>query len=628
MQTVGSTATFPSFSQFSKTLNDFEKTEIKKALVAFPVGRALLNKAFQKKAQLEDTDKAMAELSSIVGKMSLSISDLERVNHMIQHVELVDVRATAAITQELLQKVLENFLLAVVLEFFQGGLSTEDHNQTYVEGTDIMLWATKLVDAQAMHRLHSETESYIQVYKDAQSLIGFAQSVQDFNRDTLNQDLAAQLLVGLSSFDNESLLYKEIHGHLGQSWADQVQSWHDRTLASPVGDSCRELCNLRTQELETSAKEMIKGIFVHTVAIPKDVNPWTSFQLKGDFMTSLSVLRSLPRQEVLINELCFLDLFGRVAKLYASWTLWSEKTPVRKERRISDSRVKELTNLRTELKLLEEFVQQRGNRVMNSLLHEQKQDIRNSMACRSAYLGVRMDLTDLPRTIASVHSLVETVVADWTKDAADLTALVQSWTIGDWELHKPKILHPENKEIVKSLLENPNYSRCSKGAAMLNTWRNLLKLLNRDGCGMVVPVENIKQIQTAVRNASEYCEMTFALHNVLTVIPQVKNINTRKADAKKFMQDMKSRCELGEDLLTRLQAIAANGTVVQEGRRRHRLRASRMRWPAIDEHVLLVHTNALPCEFCVPMDLRLTVTDANALPFERSRCFRVQCTSF
>ena len=124
MQTVGSTATFPSFSQFSKTLNDFEKTEIKKALVAFPVGRALLNKAFQKKAQLEDTDKAMAELSSIVGQMSLSISDLERVNHMIQHVELVDVRATAAITQELLQKVLENFLLAVVLEFFQGGLST------------------------------------------------------------------------------------------------------------------------------------------------------------------------------------------------------------------------------------------------------------------------------------------------------------------------------------------------------------------------------------------------------------------------------------------------------------------------------------------------------------------------
>ena len=66
--------------------------------------------------------------------------------------------------------------------------------------------------------------------------------------------------------------------------------------------------------------------------------------------------------------------------------------------------------------------------------------------------------------------------------------------------------------------------------------------------------------QTAVRNASAYCEMTAALHDILNVIPAIANRNHRKAAARSF----KGRCKirLGKTLSEALESLLATGDQV------------------------------------------------------------------
>ena len=69
--------------------------------------------------------------------------------------------------------------------------------------------------------------------------------------------------------------------------------------------------------------------------------------------------------------------------------------------------------------------------------------------------------------------------------------------------------------------------------------------------------------QTAVRNASAYCEMTAALHDILNVIPAIANRNHRKAAARSF----KGRCKirLGKTLSEALESLLNAGDQVPLG---------------------------------------------------------------
>ena len=126
-------------------------------------------------------------------------------------------------------------------------------------------------------------------------------------------------------------------------------------------------------------------------------------------------------------------------------------------------------------------------------------------------------------TIKAVQELASGIIAEWVASASELAELVISWTINTWEAKCDDILDDENQELVKSMLENTDFTRCGRGATVLNDWRVLLRTIHGDGCGGVYTSEECKCWQTAVRNASAYCEMTAALHEILNIIPAIVN---------------------------------------------------------------------------------------------------------
>ena len=91
----------------------------------------------------------------------------------------------------------------------------------------------------------------------------------------------------------------------------------------------------------------------------------------------------------------------------------------------------------------------------------------------------------------------------------------------------------------------------------MNHWRVLLRTIHGDGCGGIYTSEDYKFWQTAVRNASAYCEMTAALHEISNVIPAIVNRNHRKAAARSFKGKCKIR--LGKTLSEALDSLLVTG---------------------------------------------------------------------
>ena len=174
-----------------------------------------------------------------------------------------------------------------------------------------------------------------------------------------------------------------------------------------------------------------------------------------------------------------------------------------------------------------------------------------------------MDTSKANKTIQAVHENVNCFIAEWVASASELAELLISWTINTWEAKCDGILDGENQELVKSMLENTDLTRCGRGAVVLNDWNVLLRTIHGDGCGGVYTSEDCKFWQTAVRNASAYCEMTAALHEILNVIPAIANRNHRKAAARSF----KGRCKirLGKTLSEALESLLNTGDQVPLG---------------------------------------------------------------
>lgn len=320
-------------------------------------------------------------------------------------------------------------------------------------------------------------------------------------------------------------------------------------------------------QLEKSAKEAVSRVFCGSVALPTTaakVKTWSEFELEGDFILSLNILRSLPDHDMLAHELSFLNLCGNAGKMWAALALWMQNHPNRKDRKLTEELRKSVSELRMEIKVLDDFVKQKAA-IFGQMFKVPSGDVRDSLRGRSsAALGVALDVADMPKTLDGMRALVSNLVMGWVRDADELAALVTSWGVSGWEPYKNKILSDENAAIREKLEKNGDYTRCSTGAAMLNTWRGHLRALNHDGCGVLIDANKLKELGTIVKSASDCCEMSYSLHHVLCVIPNIKNINLRKANAKAFQKEMKGRFDVGEDLEQRLKALATNGTAFED----------------------------------------------------------------
>ena len=114
----------------------------------------------------------------------------------------------------------------------------------------------------------------------------------------------------------------------------------------------------------------------------------------------------------------------------------------------------------------------------------------------------------------------------------------------------------------------------------MKDWRMLLRTIHGDGCGGIYTSEECKCWQTAVRNASAYCEMAAALHEILNVNPAIPNRNHRKAAARSF----KDRCRIrfGKTLSEALESLLNTGDQVPLGAK-HPARRSLATGEAVDD---------------------------------------------
>ena len=181
-----------------------------------------------------------------------------------------------------------------------------------------------------------------------------------------------------------------------------------------------------------------------------------------------------------------------------------------------------------------------------------------------AALGAAMDLGPLAETVNSIHAFYAATISEWVKSADGLSSMLQKWTLHSWVPVKDNILAPEHVALVQEMLANENYSRCGKGAGLLNEWRLLLKSLNGAGAGHVVPIDKLHSWRTSVNSACDYVEMTHALHAVTVVLPQENNLNRRKAAAKKCITEIESKFNPGDSVLAYLRQVAHTGALALE----------------------------------------------------------------
>ena len=348
----------------------------------------------------------------------------------------------------------------------------------------------------------------------------------------------------------------------GKERADAVQKGWAAIAASDRALAARKVCKTGVAPLEAAAKDTVNNVYdgAFSLAGGKDtLKRLQTFDLSSfDIPGKLAALRSLPNHEALCYELQFVYLGGLMLKAYADIPLWWTGSKLKSERKITKYIVSAVGDLRSQTKAFEELwaLPQVGAGGLFQPLNVKDQ----LNSTEKATLGVLMDTSKVKQTIELVHVMVNLPIKEWVASASELAELLTSWTITTWEAKCDDILDDENQELVKSMLENTDFTRCGRGAAVLNDWRVLLRTLHGDGCGGVYTSEENKFWQTAVRNASAYCEMTAALHDILTVIPATANRNHRKAAARSF----KCRCKirLGKTLSEALESLLATGDQV------------------------------------------------------------------
>ena len=208
-----------------------------------------------------------------------------------------------------------------------------------------------------------------------------------------------------------------------------------------------------------------------------------AFKIEGDVTETLNVLRSLPGQTKIYFEIQFVMHFGKMAKIFAVMMKWYNERSKRGDRQLKDQVRKFFTALRADLKVFETFYNSKI--VGQNFIFED--DVKSKLH-HVASLGVKLDMSHIPATLRGIRTFIDNLVTEWSKDASDVARLINSWIVPGWELQKDQLL--ENEDLVKQMVDNPNYGRCGKACALLKEWRSCAKAINADGNGLCFSVQD------------------------------------------------------------------------------------------------------------------------------------------
>lgn len=234
----------PTVAESNKALDDFGGSQIQAALVSFPMGREMMKKAVAKRDELKHIEGCLSELKELLAKPKFSSADIAQMNRMAQRADLFGAKIANVITIGILSEIMAHTLAVVLMKLFpcdDGGHDSLRDVRARVEFVDQSAAPIleSLLEAKALHMIHSDTELWPQVYEELLKLIALVDSTKRVNDESFNEEAATKVLFGLHGFKKTGSLYTVATTVLDEGASERIYKWHVETLAAEVGDLCR-----------------------------------------------------------------------------------------------------------------------------------------------------------------------------------------------------------------------------------------------------------------------------------------------------------------------------------------------------------------------------------------------------
>ena len=147
----------------------------------------------------------------------------------------------------------------------------------------------------------------------------------------------------------------------------------------------------------------------------------------------------------------------------------------------------------------------------------------------------------------------------WALRCAEFSKTITEGSLPGWAMEKDMLLHQGREELQQKLLNNAKYLEVSEAVVALGTLLGEVKKMQQDSCGMFLPAQIQASAKSCLGEGYELVSITYALYNVLQVIPSIKTLKDRKKAVETLRASLKTKgVALGESLdqqCTRLSSM-------------------------------------------------------------------------
>ncbi len=381
---------------------------------------------------------------------------------------------------------------------------------------------------------------------------------------TNDPKFAKKIVSGLHKFRAGGALHVLFKGVLEEAEVEVANAWFEHYRSAEICTQSQSVCEAGAQPAIEESKTVVGQSFKHTCAWPDTdgIEAWSTFEKKEDWASAHATLRSTPGNKVIVLQLEFIDKLSSLMQITCKIGLARMKAPKRQDRNISEDAVKNLTLLRVCLRNVHQFKVHKKVIALggiDALFKNGATDVAAMLQQtyqQDAKLNVKFSVDELNPALQNAERLAIDVIADWVADANDVVDLINGWMIPGWEAAQNGILTAEHRQILVAIMKIQDYKRIGKAGILLNSWRNLMKQINQDGCGTAISAEVMGSWSAAIGATQNFCDLCFSISQITKEIPSIVNFRRREDKAKQFEKDMiQKRFRLGDSRSKRLRGI-------------------------------------------------------------------------
>ena len=174
----------------------------------------------------------------------------------------------------------------------------------------------------------------------------------------------------------------------------------------------------------------------NTCALPaaKDVAEWAKFEFTFDFAAALGTLKATGKT-LLHMQVQFVHCFMKFLRSASVLGHALSQTSKRIERKISPEWCEQVIAVRTDVHVLEQFVNMPKVKAEGHLFKDPQQPTVGQMVASPARssLGARLNTGPVTETIKSAIALVTQLSCEWEADTDNFMKLVDGWMATGWE---------------------------------------------------------------------------------------------------------------------------------------------------------------------------------------------------